>query len=85
MQTAPATPDLAAVLQRMDVGRELSGAELEQHIDDCRLLWNRAYATFQEGGNPADREEALLWLHRQNEAILMRPGVATVFLGRRPA
>lgn len=58
-------------LQKL-AARELSDAELEQHIQDTCWLWQRAYARFQAHGNPADRDEAELWLHAQNEAILMR-------------
>lgn len=74
-----ADPDVGEILRRMDVARTLSAEELEQHIADCSTLWQCAYARFQEHGNPADREEAVLWLHTQNEAILMRPGM-DVFL-----
>lgn len=70
---APAAdPDVGEILRRIDVARTLSGKELEVHIRDCETLWRRAYGRFQDLGNPADRDEALLWLHRMNEAILMR-------------
>ena len=50
----------------------LSLAELEQYIGVCEGLWRAAYERFQQHGNPPDREEAVLWLHAQNEAILER-------------
>lgn len=72
----PSEVDVGEILRRLDAGRQLSGAELERHIADCETLWKRAYARFRAHHIPADRDEALLWLHRQNEAILMRsPGV----------
>ena len=66
-------PDVGEILRRLDASRQLSGAELEQHIADCSALWQRAYGRFQAHGSPTDRDEAVLWLHRMNEAILMRP------------
>lgn len=46
--------------------------ELEQHIDDSHWLYRTAYERFQLYGNPHDRDEALLHLHRMNKAILAR-------------
>ncbi len=46
--------------------------ELEAHIADCEWQWQRAYARFQAHGFPHDRDEALLHLHRMNQAILAR-------------
>jgi hypothetical protein len=51
---------------------ELSDEELECHIEDCQHLWMTAYERFQLYGDPNDRDEALLHLHRMNEAILAR-------------
>lgn len=68
----PSEADVGEILRRLDAGRQLSGAELERHIADCCVLWQRAYARFQQHGIPADREEALLWLHEQNRSILAR-------------
>lgn len=50
----------------------MSDLELEVHIYDCERLWRATYQSFQEFGNPHDRDEALLHLHRMNEAILGR-------------
>lgn len=47
-------------------------AELEEHIHDCGLLLERAYARFQAHHNPADREEALFWWAEQQSAICSR-------------
>lgn len=46
--------------------------ELELHIEDCHYQYRTAYERFQLWGNPHDRDEALLHLHRMNMAILMR-------------
>lgn len=55
---------------------ELSDDELELHIEDCQWQYLTAYERFQLHRNPHDREEALLHLHRMNEAIRARsPGV----------
>lgn len=51
---------------------ELSELELEIHIEDCAYLWRMAYERFLQFGSPHDRDEALLHLHRMNEAILAR-------------
>jgi hypothetical protein len=74
-QTTAAEPDLGEVLRRMDAGRTLGDAEIEQHIADLTLLWQRAYARFQAHASPADREEALLFLHMRDTAILDRAAV----------
>jgi hypothetical protein len=77
-----AEPVAAAICQRSDaalvglalhaLAREMGDAELEQHIHDCGLLLERAYARFQAHQLPADRDEAVEWLARQQEAILER-------------
>lgn len=64
--------DVGEVLRRMDAGRELGDQELEQHISDCNTLWTQAYARFQEHANPADRDEAVLWLYRRDKAMALR-------------
>ena len=46
--------------------------ELEIHIEDTQQQYLWAYERFQEHGNPHDRDEALLHLHRMNQAILAR-------------
>jgi hypothetical protein len=53
-------------------GEALKNAELEQHIRSCELRWRAAYHRFQQTGLDADRQEAVLWLHQQNQAILSR-------------
>lgn len=58
-------------LRRIQPAR-MQASELETHIADCERLWRAAYQRFQDHGNPHDRDEALLHLHRQNEAILAR-------------
>lgn len=80
----PAETDVTAILQRLDAGRALSARELEQHIADCTLLMERAYQRFEQHQNPADRDEAVLWMHRRDAAVLLRPGVAQM-LGREAA
>lgn len=52
--------------------RGLSDTEHELHIFDCERLWRASYQRFQDFGSPHDRDEALLHLHRMNEAILGR-------------
>jgi hypothetical protein len=79
----PSEVDVGEILRRLDASRVLSGEELERHIADCCTLWERAYARFQAYGNPADRDEAVLWLHRMNLAILMRPGMDVFLPGRQ--
>lgn len=63
------TPDVGAILRRMDVCRTLDEAELRQHVHDCALLLQRAYARFEAHGNPADRDEALQWWHEERDAV----------------
>lgn len=50
----------------------LPDQELEIHIEDCAHLWRMAYERFLLYGNPHDRDEALLHLHRMNEALMSR-------------
>lgn len=51
---------------------ELSGDELEQHIDDLAWSWRIAYDRFERYGLPADRDDALMLLHLHNRAVIMR-------------
>lgn len=53
-------------------GRTYPDAELERHIQDCNDLFLAAYRRFEEHGLPSDRDEAVLWLHRRDAAILAR-------------
>jgi len=46
--------------------------ELELHIEDAQQQYLWAYERFQDHGNHHDRDEALLHLHRMNQAILAR-------------
>lgn len=55
------------------VGESRLDHELEVHIEDCQQQYLWAYERFQAHGNPHDRDEALLHLHRMNQAILARP------------
>lgn len=45
---------------------------LEQVIAECVEHWQRSLALFQEHGHPHDRDDAVFWLHRMDEAILVR-------------
>ena len=56
------------VIQDMNAGRAVTDAEVLQHEADCRRLSESTYDRFQATGNPADREEAVLWLARATEA-----------------
>lgn len=62
-------PVVRALLQERFEGID---EELELHIEDCQWQYLTAYERFQMHGNPHDRDEALLHLHRMNEAILAR-------------
>jgi hypothetical protein len=46
--------------------------ELELHIEDAHHQYRIAYERFELHGCPHDRDEALLHLHRMNEAIVAR-------------
>lgn len=63
-----AEPDVGEILRRMDVDRTVTDEELEQHAADCTRLMEEAYQRFEQHGNPADREEALLWMTRRDAA-----------------
>lgn len=56
-------------LQAVAAAREISDAEIRQHAMDCAHLMEAAYERFQASGDPADREEAVLWMHRRDEAM----------------
>jgi hypothetical protein len=60
---------IGRVLQDLANARIVTDAEIRQHAADCTSLMEQAYSRFQEHGNPADRDEAVLWMHRANEAI----------------
>jgi hypothetical protein len=66
----------------LDVGQDAAASsarfdeELEIHIEDCHWQYRTAYERFQMHGNPNDRDEALLHLHRMNAAILARSPAA---------
>lgn len=53
----------------------LSELEHEIHIEDCHHQYRIAYERHELHGNPHDRDEALLHLHRMNQAILARSPV----------
>ncbi len=46
--------------------------ELEQHIHDCGLLLQWAYARFQATQNAKFRQEACDWLRLEEQAIALR-------------
>lgn len=52
----------------------LSDLEHEIHIEDCHHQYRVAYERFELHGSPHDRDEALLHLHRMNQALVNRPG-----------
>lgn len=56
------------VLQDLAASRALSDAEIRQHAQDCTQLMEAAYQRFEQHHNPADRDEACLWMHRRDEA-----------------
>lgn len=59
---------VSRVLQDMAAARPVSDQDLRQHAADCSALMEQAYARFEEHGIPADREEAVLWMFRRDEA-----------------
>jgi hypothetical protein len=72
------------VLQAFAAARAVSDAELRQHAMDCTHLMEVAYGRYQAHQIAADREEAVLWMHRRDEAlrIFSRRGQTFVELGR---
>lgn len=56
-------------LQAVAAARTVSDAEIRQHAMDSAHLMEAAYERFQASGDPADREEAVLWMHRRDEAM----------------
>lgn len=52
----------------LDVGADLSDAELIRHVQDCGRHMLAHYERFELLGDPADREAAQHWLKAQNEA-----------------
>lgn len=53
------------VLQDLGAGRTVADADLRQHALDCAFLMEQAHAMNTHIG----REEAVLWMHRQAEAM----------------
>lgn len=51
---------------------QISDAEHEAHIQGLDQRWQAAYSRHQAHGMPADREDALMWLHMRDKAILAR-------------
>lgn len=60
---------VSRVLQDMAAARPVSDQDLRQHAADCSALMEQAYARFEEHGIPADREEAVLWMHHRDHAL----------------
>lgn len=56
------------ILQDMAASRPVSDTELRQHAADCTTLMEQAHARFEEHRIASDREEALLWMFRRDEA-----------------
>jgi hypothetical protein len=56
-------------LQAVAAARSLTDQEVRQHAADCSRLMEAAYARFEAHGDPADREEAVLWMSRRDEAM----------------
>lgn len=54
-------------LQNLRVG-SMSDAEIRQHAIDCTDLMEQAHDRFMAHGQPADREEAVRWMHRRDAA-----------------
>ena len=67
---AQRTPDVGAFLRTLE--RELTDAELDQHIKDAAEHLQRAYRRFQDYGNAADRDEALQWWEIERRALQLR-------------
>jgi hypothetical protein len=67
------TPSPTSTSRPSCAARALSIEELQQHIADCNTLWQRSYALYQEHGNPSDRDDAVLWLYRRDEARASLP------------
>lgn len=55
---------------------EFDDIEHEVHIFDLDRLWRIAYARFEAFQIPADRDEALMWLHMRDQAVLQRSKAA---------
>lgn len=55
-------------LQRLHA-REISDAEILEHAADCTLLMERAHARFLAHQLPCDRDEAVMWMHRREDAL----------------
>lgn len=57
------------VISDIAAERTVTDDEIRQHALDCAWLMERAHDRFTQHGNPADRDEAVLWMHRQHEAL----------------
>jgi hypothetical protein len=57
------------VLQDLASAREVTDAEVRRHAMDCALLMEQAHQRFEAFHDPAARDEALLWMHRRDEAL----------------
>lgn len=57
------------VISDMAAARAVGDFELRQHALDCAHLMEEAYGRFQATGNVHDREDALLWMSRRDEAL----------------
>ena len=73
---APARPtaDLSCICRRIEAAALKTPEDRERDIQALGTLWQAAYGRWVESGNPVDRDEAVLLLHMQNEAIRKRPG-----------
>jgi hypothetical protein len=65
----PAEDRVGAVLQQWALGRTVADHEILQHASDCRWLMERAYDRFISSGRKEDREEAIQWMRRGQEAM----------------
>lgn len=55
-------------LQDVLYDRQVADDELRQHAMDCTLLMERAHFRFEQFGDPADRDEAVMWMHYRDRA-----------------
>lgn len=69
----PTSADLrvGAFLQNLAAARGISDDEVRQHAADCTFLMESAYDRFQAFENPADRDEAYLWMSHRDESLRM--------------
>lgn len=57
------------VLQNFAAARVVGDDEILQHARDCTSLMDTAYGRYIAHGTVHDREDALLWMHRRDEAL----------------